>query len=83
MRRAIIQVGDNKIAYDGRNWTAIEGERAQLIADLMKMFEWRYEIEANTQPDLLYNIASVAAREFKGEVIECPELPDGPPDRIY
>jgi len=83
MRRAVIKIGDNLISYDGRDWIALEGERAEGLAKVMKFSEPLYAIKANTHPDFLYNMALEAARELGGEVIECDELAPGPPDRIY
>ena len=75
MRKAIIQVGDNRISYDGLKWRAVSGERAEGLAELMESFEFLYKRNADTQPDYLYNIALEAARQFNGKVIECPRHP--------
>jgi hypothetical protein len=68
--RAVIQIGDERVSFDGRNWAAVSGERAAMIARQMKIVEPLYRSRATSHPDPVYNIALVAAEEWHGQIVE-------------
>jgi hypothetical protein len=70
MNRMIIQVDDDRVAYDGRDWTPVAGEHAWAIARMMKSSERLYMRLAAGRPDFAYNIAQAAAEDFHGRIIE-------------
>lgn len=83
MSRAVIQVGDSRVAYDGRKWTAVSGPDAELIARQMKTVELLYRQKASAHPDFVYNVAEVAAKDWRGAIVEHQPDPPGPEDAIY
>ncbi|HEU0179042.1 MAG TPA: hypothetical protein VFV58_32660 [Blastocatellia bacterium] len=66
----IIQVDNNRVAYDGRDWTPVAGEHAWAIARMMKTRERLYKLPAAAHPDFAYNVAQAAAKDFHGRIIE-------------
>jgi hypothetical protein len=79
MSRTVIQVGDNREAYDGRDWTPVSGENAASIARVMKASEFLYNLKASSHPDYAYNMARAAAEDFRGQIVEY--YPGTPPPK--
>ena len=76
MNRIIIQVDDDYVAYDGRDWTPVAGEHAWAIARMMKSSERLYKRLAAGRPDFAYNIAKAAAEVFHGRIVEYQPIPE-------
>jgi hypothetical protein len=76
MNRIIIQVDDDRVAYDGRDWTPVAGEHAWAIARMMKSSERLYKRLAAGRPDFAYNIAQAAAEAFHGRIVEYQPIPE-------
>ena len=76
MNRMIIQVDDNRVAYDGRDWTPVDGEHAWAIARMMKSSERLYKRLAAGRPDFAYNVARAAAEDFHGRIVEYQPIPE-------
>jgi hypothetical protein len=76
MNRIIIQVDDDHVAYDGRDWTPVAGEHAWAIARMMKSSERLYKRLAAGRPDFAYNIAKAAAEVFHGRIVEYQPIPE-------
>jgi len=76
MNRMIIQVDDNRVAYDGRDWTPVAGEHAWAIARMMKSSESLYKRLAAAHPDFAYNVAQAAAEDFHGRIVEYQPIPE-------
>jgi hypothetical protein len=70
MSRTVIQIGDDRVAYDGRDWTPVSGERAEELASMMKASEFLYNLKASSHPDYAYNMACAAAEDFHGQIVE-------------
>ena len=75
MNRMIIQVDDDRVAYDGRDWTPVTGEHAWAIARMMKSRERMYKRLAAGRPDFAYNVARAAAEDFHGRIVEYQPIP--------
>jgi len=76
MNRMIIQVDDNRVAYDGWDWTPVAGEHAWAIARMMKSSERLYKRLAAAHPDFAYNVAQAAAKDFHGRIVEYQPIPE-------
>ena len=76
MNRMIIQVDNDRVAYDGRDWTPVAGEHAWAIARMMKSSERLYKRLAAGRPDFAYNIAQAAAEDFHGRIVEYQPIPE-------
>jgi len=76
MNRMIIQVDDNRVAYDGRDWKPVAGEHAWAIARMMKSSERLYKRRAAAHPDFAYNVAQAAAEDFHGRIVEYQPIPE-------
>ena len=76
MNRMIIQVDDNRVAYDGRDWKPVAGEHAWAIARMMKSSESLYKRLAAAHPDFAYNVAQAAAEDFHGRIVEYQPIPE-------
>jgi hypothetical protein len=76
MSKIVIKVADNRISFDGKSWTAVEGESAKSIARQTAIAEPIYRSLATSHPDIVYNIALQAARDWKGEIVEYQPNPD-------
>jgi hypothetical protein len=86
MSRTVIQIGADRVAYDGQKWTPVEGERAPLIANIMETCEALYKTRAASHPDFDHNVARAAAEDLGGQIVEYePDPPDPsvPPDAVY
>ena len=71
----IIQVENDRVAYDGRDWTPVAGEHAWAIARMMKSRERLYKRLAAAHPDFAYNVARAAAEDFHGRIVEYQPIP--------
>jgi hypothetical protein len=76
MNRMIIQVDDNRVAFDSRDWTPVDGEHAWAIARMMKSSERLYKRLASAHPDFAYNVARAAAEDFHGRIVEYQPIPE-------
>src|SRR5262245_7414158 len=76
MNRMIIQVDENRVAYDGRDWTPVAGEHAWAIARMMKCSERLYKRLAAAHPDFAYNVAQAADEDFHGRIVEYQPIPE-------
>ena len=73
----MIQIGEDCVAYDGREWTPVSGERSALLVIILRSQEGLYKrLVAADQPDFAYHIAQAAAADFGGNIVEYQPEPD-------
>jgi hypothetical protein len=76
MSRVVIQIGEDRVAYDGREWTPVSGERSSLLATILRSQEDLYKRLAAGHRDFTYAVAQAAAEDFRGKIVE--RQPDPP-----
>ena len=75
----IIQIGEDRVAYDGSEWTPVSGERSALLVIILRSQEGLYKrLVTADHPDFAYHMAQAAAADFGGEIIEYQPEPDVP-----
>jgi hypothetical protein len=70
MSRVLIQIGEDRVGYDGNVWTAVSGERSELLVTVLRSSEHIYKREAAGHRDFGYAFARAAAEDFRGKIVE-------------
>lgn len=76
MSKVVIQIGEDRVAYNGRERTPVSGERSALLVPILRSQEYIYKREAAGHHDFAYVVAQAAAEDFKGKIVE--HQPDPP-----
>jgi hypothetical protein len=61
----VIQIGEDRMAYDGREWTPVSGERSFLLATILRSQEDLYKRLATGHRDFVYHVAQDATEDFR------------------
>jgi len=70
------KIGEDRMAYDGREWTPVSGERSFLLATILRSQEDLYKRLATGHRDFVCHVAQAAAEDFRVEIVEHkPEPP--------
>jgi len=84
MSRTVIQIGADRVAFNGHDWTPLTGERSEGLARLMRSAEPQYRRQAASHPDHAYNVALAAAEDWRGRIVEyLPDTAEIAPGRVY
>ena len=77
MSKAIIQIGEDRVAYDGRERTPVSGERSALLVTILRSQEDLYKrLVTAGHPDFAYHMAQAADADFGGKIVEHQPEPD-------
>ncbi|HEY7184627.1 MAG TPA: hypothetical protein VIC84_24525 [Blastocatellia bacterium] len=75
----IIQIGEGRVAYDGREWAPVSGERDALLVTILRSQEGLFKrLVTADHPDFAYHMAQAAAADFGGEIVKYQPEPDVP-----
>jgi hypothetical protein len=58
------------MAYDGREWTPVSGERSFLLATILRSQEDLYKRLSTGHRDFVCYFAQAAAEDFRGKIVK-------------